>query len=113
MKYSKSNIPSETRELRKKKKNHNRVNETRDTFIFIPWFGQSLHLYCGVLLWTRIAISPSDHLDILECHGFLLISVFSFVKNLHNLTSFTALHNDQNHKSNQGRKLEYKHKNKS
>jgi hypothetical protein len=40
MKDSKSNITSEKIELRKKE-NHNKVNETRDTMIFIPWFGQA------------------------------------------------------------------------
>jgi hypothetical protein len=40
MKDSKSNIPSELRELRKKE-NRNKVNETRDTTIFITWFGQT------------------------------------------------------------------------
>jgi hypothetical protein len=31
-------------------KNHNKVNDTRDTTIFIPWFVQSLPPRCGVLL---------------------------------------------------------------
>jgi hypothetical protein len=49
MKDSKSNIRSEKKELRKKKK-MNKVNETRDTTIFITWFGQSLPAIYGVLL---------------------------------------------------------------
>jgi hypothetical protein len=49
MRDSKSNIISEKRELRKRE-NRNKVNEIRDTPIFITWFGQSLPPRCGVLL---------------------------------------------------------------
>jgi hypothetical protein len=59
MKDSKSNITSEKREL-KKRENRNKVTDTRDTTIFIPWFDQRLPPHCGVLLWTRVAINPSQ-----------------------------------------------------
>jgi hypothetical protein len=40
--------------------NREKVNGTKDIMIFNSWFGQSLPPRCGVLLWKRVAINPSQ-----------------------------------------------------
>jgi hypothetical protein len=59
MNYTKSNITSEKRELRKKE-NRKKVKQTTETIIFISGFDKSLPPRCGVLLWTIVAINPSQ-----------------------------------------------------
>jgi hypothetical protein len=77
-----------------RKKNRNKVNETCD---FYPVVRSNVICFptprCGVPV-DKGCTQPlsSDHKDQLECHSFFLISISSFVRNLHNLESLTALH---------------------
>jgi hypothetical protein len=55
-------------------KNLNKESETQDTVIF-SWFGQSLPPRCGDLLWSRVAINPSQLIQISNLSAMVIFLI--------------------------------------
>jgi hypothetical protein len=81
-----------TQENLGRRRNHNKVNETRDNdFYLVVRPNPTSTLWCPPLGKGCNQVLSSDPKIKLECHSSSLYHVFRFVRNLHKLESFTTL----------------------
>jgi hypothetical protein len=75
MNYTKSNITSEVENLGRKKIEIKEKDKRDNDFYLVV--RPSLHPHCDVLIWTRVAINPSQVITLikLECHNFYFTSI--------------------------------------